>query len=94
MKVPGLNLDSVTAITNGIRRCYTDTYRVNCVVLWVSLSDTKRMEYVCARNFKSSYFIHLMNNKIFQEYQNSFFTIPTDAHNYKITGMLKQLKFR
>ena len=22
-----------------------------------------------------------------------FFTIPTDAHNYKITGMLKQLKF-
>jgi len=22
-----------------------------------------------------------------------FFTNPTDAHNYKITGMLKQLKF-
>ena len=23
----------------------------------------------------------------------AFFIIPTDAHNYKITGMLKQLKF-
>ena len=24
----------------------------------------------------------------------ALFIIPTDAHNYKITGMLKQLKFR
>jgi hypothetical protein len=24
----------------------------------------------------------------------ALFIIPTDAHNYKMTGMLKQLKFR
>jgi hypothetical protein len=41
MKVPGLNLDPVTANTTGIRRCYIDTFKVDCAVLWVSLSDTE-----------------------------------------------------
>jgi len=27
------------------------------------------------------------------KYIKPLFIIPTDAHNYKITGMLKQLKF-
>jgi len=27
------------------------------------------------------------------KYQSTFYINPTDAHNYKITGMLKQLKF-
>ena len=26
--------------------------------------------------------------------EKHFFIVPTDAHNYKIVGMLKQLKFR
>jgi hypothetical protein len=26
--------------------------------------------------------------------REALFIIPTDAHNYKITGILKQLKFR
>jgi hypothetical protein len=29
---------------------------------------------------------------VHQHYQNTFFIIPTDAHNYKITGMLKTIK--
>jgi hypothetical protein len=29
---------------------------------------------------------------VHQQYQNTFFIIPTDAHNYKITGMLKTIK--
>jgi len=30
---------------------------------------------------------------VHQQYQSTFFINPTDAQNYKITGMLKQLKF-
>jgi len=30
---------------------------------------------------------------VHQQYQSTFFINPTVAHNYKITGMLKQLKF-
>ena len=30
---------------------------------------------------------------VHQQYQSTFFINPTDEHNYKIKGMLKQLKF-
>ena len=34
---------------------------------------------------------HLHVFTVHQQYQNTFFINPTDAHNYKITGLLKQL---
>jgi len=30
---------------------------------------------------------------VHQQYQNTLFIIPTDAHNYKLIGMLKTIKF-
>ena len=31
---------------------------------------------------------------VHQQYQSTFLLLQTDAHNYKIIGILKQLKFR
>jgi hypothetical protein len=37
-------------------------------------------------------FLHVCTVR--QQYQNTFLLFQTDAHNYKIVGILKQLKFR
>lgn len=67
MKVSGLNLDPVTAIAIGIRRCFTHTYRVNSVVPRVSLADTKNGVRLCPE--LHHFILHkLMNNKKFQAY--------------------------
>ena len=75
MKVPGLNLDPVTAIATGIRPCFTDTYRVNCAVLWVSLADTKNGVCLCPE--LQHFILH-----IFNEQQNISRVCLTWTHFY------------
>jgi len=44
----------------------------------------------CLRGLKTE----KLGVEIYGGYQKHTFIVPTEAHNYKIIGMLKQLKFR
>ena len=53
-------------------------------------------EWVILCNFKPTFtaicVLNLYVCTVHQQYQNTFFIMPTDAHNYKIIGMLKTVK--
>ena len=61
---------------------------------WVTLlSASFRMRWIdFYKNFLIMNMIHVCT--VHQQYQDTILLLQTDAHNYKIIGILKQLKFR
>jgi hypothetical protein len=50
--------------------------------------------YSVVSMFMECYVIVLHVSTVHQQYQSTFLLFQTDAQNYKIIGILKQLKFR
>ena len=53
---------------------------------------TRGLQLWNVRAFHSIFNLHVCT--VHQQYQGTFLLFQTDAHNYKIIGILKQLKFR
>jgi hypothetical protein len=61
----------------------------------IGLAPYVQHNFTCHQFANRKRCIYNNNNNLhkIEQLTKHFFIIPTDAHNYKITGMFKQLKF-